>query len=93
VSGTTKPVSSAPKATDTVAFEEALKKLESIVDKMETGDLPLDKMLAQYEEGMRLGQICQQKLAEAELRIETLEKNSAGELVLKPSSHLSSEDE
>ncbi|MBL9167190.1 MAG: exodeoxyribonuclease VII small subunit [Verrucomicrobiales bacterium] len=93
MSGTTKPVSSSPKAADPVVFEEALKKLESIVDKMETGDLPLDKMLAQYEEGVRLGQICQQKLAEAELRIETLEKNSAGELVLKPSSHLSPEDE
>lgn len=93
MSGTTKPVPASPKASDPVAFEAALKKLESIVDEMEAGDLPLDKMLAQYEEGMRLGQICQQKLTEAELRIETLEKNSAGELVLKPSSHLSSEDE
>ena len=91
--GTTKPAASAPRATDPVAFEEALKNLESIVEKMETGDLPLDKMLSQYEEGMRLGQICQQKLAEAELRIEMLETNSLGELVVKPAPHLSPEDE
>lgn len=89
----TKPVTPATKEAEAVAFEEALKKLESIVERMENGDLPLEKMLAQYEEGMRLGQICQQKLAEAEVRIETLEKNSAGELGLKPLSNPGLEDE
>jgi exodeoxyribonuclease VII small subunit len=75
------------------AFEEALKKLESIVEAMEAGDLPLEKMLAQYEEGMRLGQVCQSKLAEAELKIQQLEKNAAGDLVLKPMNPGGSEDE
>ena len=38
--------------------EEALKKLESIVETMESGDLPLETLLARYEEGTKLSQIC-----------------------------------
>ena len=47
-------------------FEEALKKLEGIVEAMEADDLPLETLLAKYEEGARLVKICQEKLAEAE---------------------------
>ena len=65
-------------------FEEALNKLEGIVEAMETDDLPLETLLARYEEGTRLVKICQEKLAEAELKIQQLEKNTAGELKLKP---------
>jgi exodeoxyribonuclease VII small subunit len=65
-------------------FEEALKKLESIVEAMESGDLPLETLLARYEEGTKLAQACQAKLAEAELKIQQLEKNAAGEMKLKP---------
>jgi exodeoxyribonuclease VII small subunit len=65
-------------------FEEALKKLEGVVEAMETDDLPLETLLAKYEEGTRLVKICQEKLAEAELKIQQLEKNAAGELKLKP---------
>jgi exodeoxyribonuclease VII small subunit len=65
-------------------FEEAMKKLEGIVTAMEAGDLPLETLLARYEEGMRLVGICQEKLAEAELKIQQLEKNKAGEMKLKP---------
>ncbi len=78
---------------DGVPFEEALKKLESIVEAMEASELPLEKMLAHYEEGMRLGQVCQSKLAEAELKIQQLEKNAAGELAMRPISASGSEDE
>ena len=67
-----------------VPFEEALKKLEGIVEAMETDDLPLETLLAKYEEGTRLVKICQEKLAEAELKIQQLEKNAAGDLKLKP---------
>ena len=73
----------APK-TGQVPFEEALKKLETIVEAMESGDLPLETLLAKYEEGTKLAQICQAKLAEAELKIQQLEKNTAGEMKLKP---------
>ena len=73
-------------------FEEALKKLESIVEAMESGDLPLESLLAKYEEGMRLSKMCQKKLAEAELKIQQLEKTASGEMKLKPlSSGLSEE--
>ncbi|HEX5222284.1 MAG TPA: exodeoxyribonuclease VII small subunit [Verrucomicrobiae bacterium] len=68
----------------TVPFEEALEKLESIVEGMESGDLPLESLLAKYEEGVKLAKVCQDKLAEAELKIQQLEKTAAGELKLKP---------
>lgn len=65
-------------------FEEALKKLENIVEAMESDDLPLETLLAKYEEGSKLVKICQEKLADAELKIQQLEKNAAGEMKLKP---------
>ena len=83
--------SEAAKSND-LPFEEALKKLESIVETMESGDLPLEMLLARYEEGTRLSQICQAKLAEADLKIQQLEKTATGELKLKSlSSDLSEE--
>ena len=65
-------------------FEESLQKLEAIVETMEAGDLPLETLIARYEEGSRLAKVCQEKLAEAELKIQQLEKNAAGEMKLKP---------
>ena len=50
---------------------------------MESGDLPLEALLARYEEGTRLLKLCQEKLAEAELKIQQLEKTAAGEMKLK----------
>ncbi|HHY85564.1 MAG TPA: exodeoxyribonuclease VII small subunit [Verrucomicrobia bacterium] len=67
-----------------VPFEEALKKLETIVESMESEDLPLETLLARYEEGTKLARICQAKLAEADLKIQQLEKTASGELRLKP---------
>jgi exodeoxyribonuclease VII small subunit len=65
-------------------FEEALKRLESIVESMEAQDLPLETLLARYEEGARLTALCQAKLNEAELKVQLLEKNAKGGLSLKP---------
>jgi exodeoxyribonuclease VII small subunit len=86
------PVPSAPKNSgrdndvqaDGLPFEEALKKLEAIVTTMESEDLPLESLLARYEEGTRLAKTCQKKLAEAEVKIRQLEKTAAGEMQLKP---------
>ena len=72
-----------PKA-DTLPFEEALGRLETIVEAMEAGDLPLEKLLAKYEEGMKLAAVCQEKLAEADVKIQQLEKAASGEFKLKP---------
>jgi exodeoxyribonuclease VII small subunit len=65
-------------------FEEALKKLEGIVESIESDELPLETLLARFEEGTRLARICQSKLTEAELKIQQLETNASGELTLKP---------
>lgn len=65
-------------------YEEALQRLETIVDTMESGDLPLEALLAKYEEGVKLAEVCQARLRSAEARIQQLEQNSAGEPVLRP---------
>jgi exodeoxyribonuclease VII small subunit len=65
-------------------FEEALKKLEGIVEAMEADDLPLETLLAKYEEGSRLVTLCRGKLSEAELKVQQLEKNADKEMKLKP---------
>lgn len=73
-----------PAKSENLPFEEALKKLQAIVEAMEAEDLPLEALLARYEEGTRLSRICQEKLAEAEVKIQRLEKNTAGDLLLRP---------
>lgn len=75
-----------------LSFEDALKKLEAIVETMESEDLPLESLLSKYEEGTRLARSCQETLAEAELKIQQLEKSVAGAMKLKPlSSDLSAD--
>ena len=71
-------------APEELRFEEALKQLETIVEAMESGDLPLETMLSRFEEGVKLSRHCQAKLDEAEVTIQQLEKNADGELTLKP---------
>jgi len=51
---------------------------------MESEDLPLESLLTKYEEGVRLAKVCQDKLTEAELKIQQVEKNTAGEIKLRP---------
>jgi exodeoxyribonuclease VII small subunit len=83
------PKSAGPSAVaKDLPFEEAIKKLESVVEAMESGDLPLETLLARFEEGTRLVKACQAKLEEAELKISQLEKNAAGEPVTKPAGDL-----
>ena len=81
-----------PSAKPAMPFEEALQKLEGVVEAMESDDLPLETLLARYEEGTKLAKHCQEKLAEAELKIQQLEKTAAGELKLKPMSPEPTED-
>lgn len=50
---------------------------------MESDELPLETLIARYEEGMKLVKVCQAKLAEAELKIQQLEKTASGEFKLK----------
>ena len=73
-----------PAKAGSLPFEEALKKLESIVEAMESEELPLETLLTKYEEGTQLARACQEKLADAEVKIQQLEKLANGELKLKP---------
>lgn len=73
----------APEALSSLSYEEALKRLEAIVDEMEDDDLPLESLIARYEEGMRLRKLCLDKLAEAEGKIQVLEESLSGEFSLK----------
>jgi exodeoxyribonuclease VII small subunit len=66
------------------AFEEAVKKLESILEAMESDDLPLEQLLQRFEEGTRLYRLCQERLAEAEVQIQRLEQGLGGELAVQP---------
>jgi len=70
--------------TQEMPFEEAARQLESIVESMESQDLPLETLLAKYEEGARLVRLCESKLNEAGLKIQQLERTASGGLALKP---------
>ncbi len=59
-------------------YEDALNKLEKIVAKMEAGNISLEESLKLFEEGIRLSRFCQQKLDEAEKRIQILIKDKNG---------------
>ncbi|WAA11419.1 exodeoxyribonuclease VII small subunit [Fervidibacillus halotolerans] len=50
----------------TITFEEAMEKLEAIVESLEEGDVPLEKAIDKYKEGMELAKICSKKLKSAE---------------------------
>jgi exodeoxyribonuclease VII small subunit len=65
-------------------FEEAFKKLEAIVNKMEGGDLSLNESLKLFEEGMRLSKLCSQKLTEVQKKVELLIKSEDGSLKTQP---------
>lgn len=64
-------------------FEQAMKRLEEIVEQMESGELPLEQLIVRYEEGMKLVKVCQERLASAEKRIEVITRNSAGKPTVK----------
>lgn len=62
-----------------LSFEQALEKLESIVERMEKGDVPLAQMIARYEEGNKLLKLCEKRLRDAELKIELLKRRTGDE--------------
>lgn len=71
-------VPSVEDADRTLSFEAALTQLESIVESMESGEVPLAELLARFEEGNRLLKICETRLKDAELKIEQLKKQKDG---------------
>jgi len=65
-------------------FEDALDKLEKIVSQLEEGDISLEESLKLFEEGIRLSRFCNQKLDEAEKRVEILLKGKDGAMETEP---------
>lgn len=61
-----------------IKFEDALSRLEQIVSKLESGQMPLEESMAAFEEGMKLKKLCEDKLSTAEKKIEKLVKNADG---------------
>lgn len=62
----------AKRKSETLSFEEALSELESLVETMERGDLPLEESLKSFERGIELTRTCQNALKEAEQKVEIL---------------------
>ena len=66
------------------SFEESLKKLESIVDQLEKGDLPLEDSLKLFEEGVGLSAACKKELDAAEGKVQILMKQRDGSFKTEP---------
>ena len=66
------------------SIEASLEALEKIVHQLENGDLPLEKSLDLFEQGIRLSRECQDRLNQAERRIEVLLRDNQGRTVVSP---------
>lgn len=81
--------------TNSQNFESSLEELERIVRELERGDLSLEKSLELFEQGVKLSRACQERLSEAERRIEILTRDNHGRPAIRPletADNLQSED-
>ncbi|ELK46266.1 exodeoxyribonuclease VII small subunit [Halobacillus sp. ACCC02827] len=65
---------------DELSFEEAMDQLEGIVEKLETGEVPLEKAIQYYQDGMKLSKLCSEKLGNVEEQMQKI-MNEHGEFV------------
>ena len=65
-------------------FEQSMKKLEQIVQELESGDLPLEEAMQKFEEGIKLSRLCSEKLDETEKKITLLLQDKKGNVSEKP---------
>ena len=66
-------------AKKSINLEKSLADLETLVEELESGDLPLDQAMKKFEEGIKLTRGCQAALKEAEQKVEILLKSAGGE--------------
>ena len=76
---------------DASNFEASIQELETLVRKLEQGDMPLEESLKAFERGVQLTRSCQQSLRDAEQRVEQVIENSQGDLESRPYPEDSSE--
>ena len=69
--------------TKTINLEKSIADLEKLVDELESGDLPLEKAMKKFEEGIKLTRKCQAALKEAEQKVEVLVQSAGGEETLE----------
>lgn len=69
---------------EALSFEEAFERLEAAVVALQDGQMPLERALQLYEEGMKLAQHCNELLQKAELRVQQLSVNDMGVPVVQP---------
>ncbi len=67
-----------------ISFEKSLKQLEQMVQELESGNLPLEKAMKKFEEGVKLSKYCSEKLDETEKKISVLLRDNKGEITEKP---------
>ncbi len=67
-----------------LSFEEAFAQLEAAVAALQDGQMPLERALHYYEEGMKLAQHCSDLLEKAELRVQQLRMSDEGKPVVEP---------
>ncbi|MGD8342206.1 MAG: exodeoxyribonuclease VII small subunit [Desulfobacterales bacterium] len=65
-------------------FEQSMKQLERIVQELEDGELPLEKAIKKFEEGIKLTRLCSAKLDETEKKVSILLENAEGQVFTKP---------
>jgi len=69
---------------ENLSFEEAYAQLETAVTALQDGQMPLERALQYYEEGMKLAQHCHELLQKAELRVQQLTIDQEGVLIVQP---------
>ena len=67
-----------------INLEKSIADLETLVDELESGDLPLEKAMKKFEEGIKLTRQCQAALKDAEQKVEVLVQSAGGEEALEP---------
>ncbi|TMD38634.1 MAG: exodeoxyribonuclease VII small subunit [Chloroflexi bacterium] len=69
---------------ESLTFEEAYAQLEAAVTALQDGQMPLERALQYYEEGMKLAQYCNELLQNAELRVQQLSVDNQGAIISQP---------
>ncbi|MDG1466482.1 MAG: exodeoxyribonuclease VII small subunit [Alphaproteobacteria bacterium] len=66
---------------DTMTFEEAMNELEKLVESLDKGDISLDQAISAYDKGSQLKDLCQKKLNEAKMKVETIQSSDNSDVI------------
>ena len=66
---------------DTMTFEEAMNELEKLVESLDKGDISLDQAISAYDKGSHLKDLCQKKLNEAKMKVETIQSSDNTDVI------------